>query len=93
MDSPGKNKRVSCHCPLQGIVLTQGSNLYLLHLLHWFADSSPLAPPGKPTIREIQIKNTRRYHHFPNSSIGKESAAMQETPIRFLSWEDLLEKG
>ena len=34
---------------LQRIVLTQGSNLCLLHLLHWQADSLPLAPPGKPT--------------------------------------------
>ena len=24
---------------------------------------------------------------------GKESAAMQETPVQFLSWEDTLEKG
>ena len=26
---------------------TQGSNLNLLHLLHWQAGSLPLAPPGK----------------------------------------------
>ena len=25
------------------------------------------------------------------STVGKESAAMQETPVRFLGWEDLLE--
>ena len=31
----------------QGIFLTQGSNLHLLHLLHWQVDSSPLVPPGK----------------------------------------------
>ena len=36
----GKKTRTSCHFPLQGIFLTQGSNLYLLHLLlrqadHW----------------------------------------------------------
>ena len=33
---------------LQGIFLTQGLNLHLLHLLHWLAISLPLAPPGKP---------------------------------------------
>ena len=33
------------------------------------------------------------YKSFPHSSVGKESAAMQETPVRFLGWEDLLEKG
>ena len=32
----------------RGIFLTLGSNPRLLYLLHWQADSSPLAPPGKP---------------------------------------------
>ena len=32
---PGKNTRVVCHFILQGIFLTQGSNLHLLGLLHW----------------------------------------------------------
>ena len=31
---PGKNTGVGCHFLLQGIFLTQGSNLHLLHLLH-----------------------------------------------------------
>ena len=31
MDSPGKNTEVGCHALLQGIFLTQGSNLHLLH--------------------------------------------------------------
>ena len=36
-------------CLLQGIFLTQGWNLCLLHLLHWQAGFFlPLAPPGKP---------------------------------------------
>ena len=34
-DSPGKNTGVDCHALLQGIFLTQGLNLSLLHLLHW----------------------------------------------------------
>ena len=29
---PGKNTEVGCHFLLQGIFLTQGSNLHLLHL-------------------------------------------------------------
>ena len=33
---------------LQGIFLTQGSNLNLLHLLHWQADSLPLSNLGSP---------------------------------------------
>ena len=47
MDSPGKNTGVGCHCLLQGIFLTQGSNLHLLHLLNWYVGSLPLVPPGK----------------------------------------------
>ena len=44
----GKNARVGWHALLQGICSTQGLNLHLLGLLHWQADSLPLAPPGKP---------------------------------------------
>ena len=47
-DSPGKNTGVGCHFLLQGIFLTQGSNLHFLHLRHWHQKecSLPLAPPG-----------------------------------------------
>ena len=34
--------RVGCHFLLQGLFMTQRSNL---HLLHWSADSLPLVPP------------------------------------------------
>ena len=47
-DSPGKNTGVGSHALLQGIFPTQGSNLRLLHLLHWQAGSLPLVPPGNP---------------------------------------------
>ena len=43
-DSPGKNAGVGCHALLQGILLIQGLNLYLLHLLPWKAGSLPLVP-------------------------------------------------
>ena len=48
-DSPGKNTRVGFHFLLQGIFSTQGSNLCLLHLLHWQVGCLPLVPPGKPS--------------------------------------------
>ena len=48
-DSPSKNTGMGCHALLQGIFLTQGSNPRLLGPLHWWVDSLPLAPPGKPT--------------------------------------------
>ena len=43
-NSPGKKTGVGCHALLQGIFLTQGSNLSLLSLLHWQVGSLPLAP-------------------------------------------------
>ena len=45
-DFPGKNTGVDCHFLLQGIFLTQGSNL---SLLHWQADSLQLSHFGGPT--------------------------------------------
>ena len=45
-DSPGENTGVCCHALLQGIFLTQGSNLYLLCLLHHQAGSLPLVSLG-----------------------------------------------
>ena len=45
-------KGVGCHCLLQGIFPTQGSNLRLLHLLHWPADSFTTVPPEKPQLHE-----------------------------------------
>ena len=47
-DSPGKNTGVDCRAILQGIFLTQEQNLCPLCLLHWQANSLPLAPPGEP---------------------------------------------
>ena len=43
---PGKNTGVGCHFLLQGILLTQGLNPCLQHLLHWQADSLPLSHLG-----------------------------------------------
>ena len=41
---------------LQGIFPTQGSNLHLLSLGHWWADSLPLVPPGNPPGTTIYLK-------------------------------------
>ena len=46
-DSSGKNSGMGCHALLQGIFLTQGSNLCLLH---WQDGSLPLVPCGKPKV-------------------------------------------
>ena len=45
---------MGCHALLQGIFLTQESNLHLLCLLHWQAGSLPLGPPGKSFLTHTQ---------------------------------------
>ena len=42
---PGRNTGMGCHFLLQGIFLSQGLNL---SLLHWQADSLPLSHQGSP---------------------------------------------
>ena len=44
--SPGQNTGVGCHALLQGIFPIQGSNLHLLHLLHWQANALSLSYLG-----------------------------------------------
>ena len=41
---------------------TQGSNSYLLCLLHWQAGSLPLAPSGKPPYTEEDLKKFTSLH-------------------------------
>ena len=53
-DFPGKNTGVGCHCLLQGIFPTQGSNLHLQRLPHWQADSLPLSHLGSPLFTELE---------------------------------------
>ena len=50
----GKNTGVGGHFLLQGIFLTQGSNLCLLPLLHWQADSLPLC--YLTTLRSVHVE-------------------------------------
>ena len=84
-NSPGKNIGVGCHFLLQGIFLTQGSNLHLPCLLHWQAVSLPVSHLGKPqwspvvhsnnvsTIRHILIPGVikkRESFHFISKELG-----------------------
>ena len=50
---PGKNTGVGCHPLLQGIFLTQGSNLHFLCLLHWQENYFPSRQLGSPYINCI----------------------------------------
>ena len=47
---------MSCHFLLQGVFLTERSNLCLLQLLHWQADSLPLATPEGPWLKGSPFK-------------------------------------
>ena len=56
-DFPSKNTGVGCHFLLQGIFLTQRSNLHLPLLLHWQADSVvTLSHRGSPVSLYVQEK-------------------------------------
>ena len=67
-DSPGKTTGVGCHVLLHGIFPTQGSNSCLLFLLHWRADSLPLAAPVKSRLCGSSIFIfLRNRHSFFNS--------------------------
>ena len=83
-----------CHALLQGIFLTQGSNLCLLHLLHWEAGPLRLAPPGKPVLgnrREYFSLEYRKYmgsywtHHRSGSwnpeRLGKVSSKVEGSTL------------
>ena len=53
-----QNTGVGCCAHLQGIFPTQGSNLHLLLLLHWQAESLTLMPTGKPlAYRSVQFSS------------------------------------
>ena len=60
-DSPGKSTEVGSHAPLEGIFLTQGSNLHLLSLLHWQAGSLPVVPLEKPWFTDKKHLKTYIY--------------------------------
>ena len=59
----------------QEIFPVQRLNLCLLHLLHWQADSSPLAPPGKPGFWWLLDKLSLV------AQLVKNLPAVQKTPV------------
>ena len=58
---PGKNMGVGCHFLLQGVLLTHGLNLCLLH---WQAASLSLSQQGRPSEGSVC--------HFPPLKSGKD---------------------
>ena len=81
-DFPGQNTGVGCHFLLQWIVPTQGSNLHLLHLLDWQADSLPLYDLESPKRGPRMTQNCQPnifcswFTGFPNHCALKHSASI-----------------
>ena len=83
-DSPGKNTGVSCHALLQGIFPTQGPNPCVVH---WQAESLPLAPPGKA----FHFPDTVR--KFNHSSLNSSRFSFPSTHARKRSWSCVVQCG
>ena len=103
-NSPGKNTGVDCHFLLQGIFLTQGSNLCLLRLLHWQVDSLPSNHLGNPLLPDqgstphlcigrwsINHSTTREILQYPHFYPNKNSPVPQGSilPRWVLLWPKL----
>ena len=87
-DSPGKNTGVGFRVLLQRIFLTQGLNPRLLCLLHWQADSLPLAPAGKPIICNKSLRTL----HKSNNKVHYYSEAKRAIIFEFLLIEIFLDR-
>ena len=71
---------MGCHV-LQGIFLIQGLNHLLYRLNHQGSKVLTTGPPKKS--QEVSLI----------AQLVKDPSAKRETLVRFLGWEDLLEKG
>ena len=78
-DSPGKSIGEGCHFILQGISLTQGLNL---HLLHRRADSLPLSHLRSHSFNHNYLLT----ESFPESSVGKEFTYNAGDPSSIPGW-------
>ena len=79
-DFQGKSTGVGCHFLLQGIFPTQGSNRGLSHCRQTLYR---LSHQGSSLFLGVSLK----------AQLVKNLPEIQETPVRFLGREDLLEKG
>ena len=79
------------HFLLQGTLLNQGSNLQLLHLLHWQEDSLPLNHSGSPhTTLDLKQKAERWWQElafwFSQSIQNPSGEVIGYQPIRPISF-------
>ena len=85
-DSPGKDAGVSCRFLLQGIFLTQGSNLSLLPLLHWQTANGPNGSLSSLVSKRVLLLPAMWQSWF--WSPGREDALEKEmaTHSSILAW-------
>ena len=86
-NSPGKNTGVGCYFFLQGLLLTQGSNLCRLH---WHADSLPLSHLGSPLI--FNRKRKEKDTEVDGSGVpraGSDSVCLSAVGNGVFQWEYL----
>ena len=98
MDVPGKSTGVGCHCLLQGIFPTQGSNLHLFCLLHWQAGSLPPRHLGSPSTRaglsQTGIQTSQAFSQNHPLEVTAHPSCQRGVPRRHHSREeDCLFKG
>ena len=90
---------MGCRFLLQGIFLTQGSNLGLPRCRQTLY---PLSHQGSPY--KVSHRNKSNCNHKISTYVERKGASLvtqliknlpptQETPVRFLAWEVLLEMG
>ena len=81
-DSRGKNTGKGCRALLQGLFLTQGLNLHLSHLLHWWVGSLPLLPLGKHLFM-LFVTLTRQPSgcHYPQSELSLKRSSVSRPRI------------
>ena len=75
---------MGCHALLQGIFLTQGLNLLLLHLLNWQAGSLSLVPPGRFFTTSSTLEWRRWWHPTPVLLPGKSCG--RRSPVGCSPW-------
>ena len=76
-DSPGKSTRVSCHSLLQGIFLTQGSNLGLLHCRQILYHLSHQGSPGVWSPGPVSMRSSDPIHSWKQPSTFQEEAVLR----------------
>ena len=83
---------MGCHFLLQRLLLTHGSKLCLLYLLHFRQIPYQLSYRGSPHITIIICIPPCYYWVFPAVSVSEELPTMQKTQVWSLGWKYPLEK-